>query len=353
VDYPEPSFAHVRRLSDDVGLLEHARGAVPRRQHGYCVDDVARGLVAIHREPAPDSALLDLAERYLAFVAHAQVPDNGFRNRLAYDRRWLDEAGLGDCWGRALWGLGTTFARSPRPWQRDEALVCFDLGLQRRSTWPRAMAFAALGAGEVLSVRPGHGGARRILAETTTIIGPSGLSLGWPWPEPRLGYANAVLAEALIVAGWRLERPAAAARGLRLLAWLLEHETADGHLSVTPAGGSTPTRTRPGFDQQPIEVAALADACATAFAMTADPQWRDGVRMAADWFLGANDTRTRMYDPNTGGGFDGLTPAGRNANQGAESTLALITTLQHARRLGVTPNVPAGDLDPVMAAPNG
>jgi hypothetical protein len=314
------------------------------------VDDAARGLVAIFREPLADPGLVTLAERYLAFVAHAQRTDGGFRNRLGYDRRWLDEPGHGDWWGRALWGLGTTFARSPLSWQRDEALACFESGLAHRSPWPRAMAFAALGAGEVLSVRPGHPGARRILSEMTQTVGPSGLGQGWPWPEPRLGYANATLAESLIVAGYHLERPAAAARGLRLLAWLLDHETIDGHLSVTPVGGAAPGLIRPAFDQQPIEVAALADGCATAFAITGEPRWRDGIRLAADWFLGDNDARTPMYDPETGGGFDGLTADGRNTNQGAESTLALITTLQHARGLCR----PAMDgLDPVMAAPNG
>ena len=40
-----------------------------------------------------------------------------------------------------------------------------------------------------------------------------------------------------------------------------------------------------------------------------------------------------MYDPGTGGGYDGLTATGRNTNQGAESTLALISTLQQSRKL--------------------
>jgi hypothetical protein len=212
------------------------------------------------------------------------------------------------------------------------------------------MAFAALGAGEVLAVRPGHAGARRILTDTTHVIGPSGLGQGWPWPEANLSYANATVVEALIVAGHHLERPAAAARGLRLLAWLLEHETLDGHLSPTPVGGAGPGRARPGFDQQPIEVAALADACATAFEITGEERWRDGVQLAAAWFLGDNDSRTPMYDPETGGGFDGLTEHGYNANQGAESTLALITTLQHARRL-CRPTVDG--LSPAMSSPNG
>jgi hypothetical protein len=331
--YPEPSFDHLLRLSDEVGLLEHAHGADPRHSYGYCLDDVARGLVVIFREPDPTADLLRLAERYLAFVSQAQTPWGDFHNRLGYDRRWHDAPDTGDWWGRALWALGTVVARSSVGWLRDEAGARFDLGLRCRSRLPRAMAFAALGAAEVLAVQPGHTRARRLLADTATAIGPAGVDARWLWPEPRLGYANAVLAEALIVAGRHLGRGAATAKGLRLLAWLLEQETAQGHLSVTPVGGWGPGEPRPGFDQQPIEAASLADACATAFALTGDPRWADGVHLAVRWFLGDNDAATEMRDPNTGGGYDRLTSTGRNATQGAESTLALLSTLQHGRRL--------------------
>ena len=52
-DVHQPLFDHLERLTDDRGLFEHARLAVPRREHGYCVDDVARGLVVVCREPRP------------------------------------------------------------------------------------------------------------------------------------------------------------------------------------------------------------------------------------------------------------------------------------------------------------
>jgi hypothetical protein len=87
---------------------------------------------------------------------------------------------------------------------------------------------------------------------------------------------------------------------------------------------------RPGFDQQPIEAATLADACATAWLHTADPRWAVAIRRCGDWFKGCNDVGVPMVDRRTGAGFDGLTPTGRNDNRGAESTIAAITTLQWA-----------------------
>ncbi|MEU7585617.1 glycosyltransferase [Micromonospora sp. NPDC049230] len=332
VTAPAPSFAHLLRMSDDTGLFEHARHAIVRREHGYCTDDVARGLVVVSREPEPSEELIWLAERYLAFLTHAQHADGGFHNRLGHDRRWADEPGLGDWWGRALWGLGTAVARSPASWVREEALVAFSRGAGRRTKFTHAMAFAGLGAAEVLRRHPGHVVAASLLADAARTVGPAGTDPRWPWPRQELTYANAALAEVVIVASQLREGGPPLDDGLRMLAWLRDVQLRDGRLSVVPVGGWRHGGVRLHHDQQPIEVAALADACATAATVTGDPGWDDGVRQAVGWFLGDNDLGTPMWDPATGGGYDGLTAHGPNLNQGAESTLALISTLQHARR---------------------
>jgi hypothetical protein len=328
-----PAFDHLLRLSDDTGLLEHAIGATPRRQHGYCLDDVARGLVVLAREPDPPPALRQLLERYLAFTFHAQDSTGAFRNRLGYDRRWQDLPDTGDWWGRALWGLGTVAARAGLPQLRAVALECFDLAATQRSRWPRAMAFATLGAGEVLSRYPDHQPARALLSAAAGVLGRPGPDPRWPWPEPRLGYANAAQAEALLVAGHHGHDDALVDDGLRLLGWLLDTETREEHLSLVPTRGWRPPEPRPAYDQQPIEAAALADACATAWKLTADQRWATGLRRSVAWFTGDNDRGVPMMDAGTGGGFDGLTSTAVNVNQGAESTLALLSTLQHARTL--------------------
>jgi hypothetical protein len=341
-----PSFRHLQRLSDDTGLFEHAEFSTPRIAHGYCVDDVARGLMVICREPGASAELLQLAGRYLAFLVEAQAPSGAFRNRLGPDRRWQDEPAAGDWWGRALWGLGTAAARSPVESMRETALRSFELGAHRRIRWPRAMAFAALGAAEVLAAHPDHSAAQWLLHDAVVTIGPVPVDPSWPWPEPRLTYANAALAETLIAAGARTDRGGALADGLRMLGWLLDRETSDGHLSCTPVGGRGPDDLAPGFDQQPIEAAAIADACARAMTVSEDPRWEAGLRLAIGWFLGANDGAQPMLDAATGGGYDGLTATGRNENQGAESTLALLSTLQHAHRLGIGAGVASGNGSP-------
>ncbi|MHB1598330.1 MAG: glycosyltransferase [Acidimicrobiales bacterium] len=329
----EAPFEHVLRMSDDVGIFEHASGSTPERHHGYCVDDVARALVVVEREPRPTQALLEVADRYLDFVVSAQGPDGRCRNRLGLDRRWHDEPGVEDCWGRALWALGTAAARGRDEVQRDRAAARFALGASRRSPHLRSMVFAALGAAEVLAAAPGDKVARALLAAAVRAVGRPVRDAAWPWPEPRLAYANAALAEVLVAAGELLGDVRALDDGLHLLGWLLEVQTRDGHLSVVPVGGWARGEERRCFDQQPIEVAALADACARAWRVAGDDRFSRGVDLAVGWFLGENDTTCALLDPSTGGGFDGLTPDGCNANQGAESTLAMVATLQHASDL--------------------
>ena len=334
---PLPSFEHIVAMSDSVGTFEHAKLAQPRIGHGYCTDDMARVLVAACRETPRTPASTDVARLAYLFLVDAQGVDGRVRNRRDAGGRWRGRRGVEDAWGRAMWAFGTAMRLAPADWMRQGAASAFQRGLERRSPWPRAMAFAALGAAEILTVQPRHIGARQLMADAVGAIGRPGEVTSWVWPEERLGYANAALAEALIAAGVLLDHPEVLADGLAALRWLLARETIGGHLSPTGVGGSGPGDHLPMFDQQPIEAAAMADACARAYAATGDETWRDGLILSVDWFLGGNDVGAMVCDPEHGAGFDGLEADGVNVNQGAESTLALITSLQQARAVAVAP----------------
>ncbi|HUM00156.1 MAG TPA: glycosyltransferase, partial [Mycobacterium sp.] len=309
---PSPRFDHLRRMTDRLGTFEHACFAEPRPEYGYCTDDMARVLVVATREPEPERTLNGLAGVALRFLTQAQSLDGACRNRMDNTGRWADGPALEDCWGRCIWALGTAAAHSVVAYVRQMAVVQFEFAAKGRSTSPRAMAFAALGAAELLAVDPDHRGAHNLITDyASSLTAPNG-DAAWPWPEPRLTYANAVLAEAMIAAGVALDDPTLRQRGLDLLAWLLDYEMSHGHLSPTPAAGRGADDPRPAFDQQPIEVSTLADACARAAATDASSIWPDGVLAAAAWFEGDNDAGQLMWDRETGGGFDGLHADGVN-----------------------------------------
>ncbi len=330
---PGPSFAHIVTMSDGIGTYEHAEYSAARVEEGYCTDDMARLLIATCRQPQPDGTVVGLARMAFRFLSDAQGVDGKVRSRRAAGGRWQRRRVVEDCWGRTMWAFGTATRHAPDAWMRDSASTTFDRGLEQRSPWPRAMAFAALGAAEVLSVQPRHIGARRLLADTVDVIGRPADDPAWSWPEPRLTYANAALAEALITAGSLLRRPDVLDDGLAALRWLLIRETLDGHLSPTSAAGAGPDDVAPMFDQQPIEAATMADACARAHVITGDSAWLEGIELASGWFLGANDVGVTVGDIERGAGYDGLEAGGVNRNEGAESTLALIMTLQHAQAM--------------------
>ena len=324
-------FDHVERLSDERGLFEHASGIFRLEEPGYCTDDNARLMIVTARE-ADTGSPRRLCRLALRFVLDAQDLDGQCHNRMNAAGLWTDVVGTDDCWGYSVWGLGVMAANHPDPPIRRSALRGFNKAVRQRSLCSRSMAFAALGAADVLVSDRNHQAALTLLADTLTVIGP--LPPGpWSWPEPRLTYANATLAEAVIAAGHALDSTVDLDRGLAMLDWLLDLETTGGHLSVVGLTGRGPGELAPMYDQQPIEVAAMADACWRAAVVTGDRSWLRGVAAAARWFGGANDTGLPMFDDSSGGGFDGLQPDSVDLNQGAESALSFISTMQHARGL--------------------
>jgi len=329
---PEPNFSHLLSLSGPFGTFEHADHTTARVEHGYCTDDVARVLLVVSREPEPSLEVAALAHSSTRFLAAAQGPNGQFRNRRSESGSWFGPIASEDCWGRAIWALGSTIRLSKDETLRASALVLFRRAVAARSRWPRSMAFATLGVADFLAVEPADVGARGLLHAATKVLDRPEVSDVWRWPEDRLRYANAILPEALMTAGAILNDDRLVTSGLRQLRWLLDMETSRGHLSVVPDGGRGPEADERKFDQQPIEVAAMSEACLHAFDLTGDTKWIEGHEMAVQWFMGKNDGGVVMFDVTTGGGYDGLTALGPNLNEGAESTIALLTTLQHARR---------------------
>lgn len=331
-----PPLTHLARLTTSRGLYEHALLDQPRAEHGHCVDDVARAVVVLCQKPALDRVASRLLDIYLNFTLAALVEDGACHNRMDVGGHWIDEPGIGDWWGRAIWALGFAAVHAPEKHQRASALVGFRVAARTTSNHLMSMTFAALGAGELLLVAPYEDQARRILLSAREMLALSPSSSDWIWPEPRLRYSNGSIPEATMIVGQALGDRSAIDLGVDMLEFLVGVETHKDHFSVTPVGGRGSDELEPSFDQQPIELAAIAGASARAFRITGRSRWRAEVERSWSWFLGLNDVGVQMFDPNTGAGYDGLQVDGPNFNQGAESTIAMLSTAQHAYRLGAT-----------------
>lgn len=324
-----PVFTHLLSITDARGVFEHAAYKEPRVEHGYCTDDVSRALVVVLRQAAEDPSLIGVVEIYLAFLERAVAPDGRVHNRMSPGGSWTDEPSTDDCWGRTVAALGAAARSGPTKLIRDRATKAFLRVAKVRSVEVRASSFAAIGAAELVRAQPAVAAPAKILLRDCLANIPRRASIGWDWPEPRLRYANAALCDALIVGGAALGRAQIVRQGLSMLSVLIRLETSPlGHLSVTGTHGRGPGEIGPLWDQQPIEVAAIADACAHAFTITGDLAWRRRVQLCWGWFSGDNDAGVELYEAATGAGHDGLEPTGRNENCGAESTLAALSTLQ-------------------------
>lgn len=347
-ELPDLNLAHLRSLTDQTGLLQHALFSVPRYEEGYCLDDNARALLLMalveDTGMAEGEAVRPLASRYLAFVSYAFNKELGrFRNFMSYSRRWLEGSGSEDSHGRAVWAVGTVVGRSSDPGRHSLAGQLFHAALPVVSdfTSPRAWAFALLGIDEYLRAFKGDSSVQAVraaLAERLFDLFRRSSHGDWPWFEDRVTYSNARLSQALIVSGSRMGQEPMLAAGLRSLAWLASVQCSpNGYFAPIGSNGFYARgEAKPAFDQQPLEACAMVSACLEAGRATGDGSWAERARRAFSWFLGQNHLQQSLYDPTTGGCRDGLHADGPNENQGAESTLSFLIALSAMRSAGRT-----------------
>jgi hypothetical protein len=323
------SFNHLLRLNSKFGLQEHSLLCDPRIDEGHCVDDVARALIILCREPELIDTYKPMIDLYIGFILAAIAESGQCHNRMNSDGQWTDLPTVGDWWGRAVWAMGFAVVHAPEQTQREQALNGFKKLARTRSPHLHARSFAVLGAGELLLQFPEEQSAQKIIQDAQ--LGALNLiNDSWLWPEERLRYSNATIPEAVMLAGRVMDNQSLVENGLAMLDFLINIETRDSYFSVTPVGGRGMHSADSEFDQQPIELASIADASARAYSFTHNPSYIDETHRAWDWFLGANDVGVQMFDPLTHGGYDGLQELGPNLNQGAESTISMLSTAQQA-----------------------
>ncbi len=341
-ELPPLKLDHLRHMTDETGMLQHAVFTVPNYREGYTTDDNARALmVSALLEEAGSGVAFDLASRYLAFVWFAFNTETGrFRNVMDYQRRWQEDSISDDSHGRTLWSLGTVLGRSTSLALHNMAGWMFEQALPAilNTTSPRAWAFALIGMHEYLRRFAGDRQANQVreeLANRLLTMYKNNRTDEWRWFEDRLSYCNAALPHALIMSGKWIPHADMMQAGFESLDWLVKLHHSDpegGHfVPIGSNGFYQKGGDRARFDQQPVEAQAMVSACLEAYKTATDKRWHKEARRAFEWFLGRNDLNIPIYDPTTGGCRDGLHPDRPNENQGAESTLAFLQSLMELR----------------------
>jgi hypothetical protein len=324
----------LQRLTDDTGLIQHAKYIVPDRHTGYCLDDNSRALMlcawAFSLMRGEDAK--KLISTYFSFTHFMQNPDGRFRNFMDYQRHFLDETGSDDACGRALWALGYIIWRPPRDAYRSLAYECFQKALPHvRGLNLRGKALAMLGLAAYLRCYQGDESVSALLRECADYL----LTLykkvatdDWRWFEDIICYDNGIMPMALFqtYAILRDEKYLQAAR--ETLEFLEKNLTHNGRLSIVGSRGWYKRGgPRAQYDQQPIDAAAMVLAYQSAYWVTQEKEYLKKMRLAFSWFLGENDMGMSLYDHETKGCADGLLPEGVSLNQGGESTVSFLMAL--------------------------
>jgi glycosyltransferase involved in cell wall biosynthesis len=346
----QPKFDHLHRMTDDVGIFQHAYYIIPNRNEGYCTDDNSRALIAVlmaQNLSFEDDLLTNLDCRYLSFLIHAfNDKNNQFRNFMSYDRKWFEEAGSEDCHGRAIWSLGIAIGMGKMKEFADITINIFEksVGSLLNCSSPRAWAFGLIGINAYLTRFRGDSNIKRVREELANKLFNcycSNATDNWAWIENKVTYDNGKIPQALLISGQSLQRDDMIKAGLSCLEWLLKVET-DNFGQFSPIGNNgwfLKGGEKAKFDQQPIEAQSILEACIEAFKITQDKKWIPEAKRCYEWFLGKNILNVSLYNHKTCGCSDGLMSAGINLNQGAESTLAWLLALLNICNLNIITDI--------------
>ena len=343
-----PSLVHCHKLLTDHGVIQFTRGRTPDLDSGFCLDDNARALlvaVAYLQGGSPDPVALRLGEAALEFMADASRDAPCYHNVMDRYGDFTDECASPESVGRLIWALGVTATCATQvcwrstAWQQ-LAAISHAVGAL---TSLRARAYAMLGlaaivdphaASPVLAVRqrPADADVVRWARETLYAMAAAmrfeflrSARPGWMWWEPELTYDNARPPEAMLRAAAALREPAFGETGLTAMNFLASvTQPADMFVPIGAPGWYRGGGTRPTYDQQPLEAAAMVDMYLAAAALWGDASYLKDAKTAFGWFLGNNVAGIPVADVDIGACQDGILPNGLNPNMGAESTLAYL-----------------------------
>ncbi|WP_231459553.1 glycosyltransferase [Pedobacter sp. Leaf132] len=327
---PALNLSHIELLTDDTGIIQHAKFGIPNLKEGYCIDDNARALILVllAYEQDKNKKALKLMPVYLSFIQYMQLEDGNFRNFLSFNRNYLDEVGSEDSFGRTVWSLGYLICAAPNNSYREFGRELFSNSVRhfKDLKYIRSIANTIIGVSYYLKA---HDGDELLIEEINRLSAVlvdayrKNKEDKWHWFEDILTYDNAILPLALLshyeVTG-NLESLEIAMESIE---FLNSFSFENGYLNpVGNAGWMKKHGKNPVYDQQALETMAMVLLYHKAFEITRDNKYLNLMHISYEWFLGRNSLHIPLYDFETHGCADGLQFNSVNRNQGAESTLA-------------------------------
>ncbi|MFH0840413.1 MAG: glycosyltransferase [bacterium] len=339
---PKIDLTHICKLTDSFGMIQFATHTKPEKHSGYSLDDNARALLACVRyyAMAPSRSLLNMIDKYLAYVEFSQKKDGHFNDFIFYNKTINEEqAESQDSFGRTIWSLGVLLNSNLPEAFINRGLKIFEKSkvfeFTKELKFSRAIAFSLIGLCLTAQYYEKTKNTEKE-AEIKELIKELADKLiqryqerveqaddNWLWFDNHLTYSNYKIPEALFLAYQATKDKQYLQVAEEAIKWLSTVVFDKGYYNaIGQDGWYFRNGKRAYFDQQPEDAASATEALSTAYEITKKKTYAQQARDAFAWFLGKNHLRQMMYDEATGGCYDGLGRNSINFNQGAESTLS-------------------------------
>lgn len=330
--WPSINITHLKNMTDELGLVQFANGAVPDKPSGYTLDDNSRALQTLSYAHKYLPNLLGdtsaLSKKYIklidACLGHKPIANYLKINSGVPTKQNLAED-LGDSVGRAYYALQLVAHGSLKEARQAGELI------KKLPTEPddhalRPSLFYLLGAcaavdSNDLTFLP----LLKKMAGRLVDAFNKNSTDNWQWFEPQITYANGQLCAGLIEAARLTGSKSYRKIGLASLDFLIQKcFMGEVYVPIGQNGWYSKGSDRALFDQQPEDALACIQAFDSAYRLTEDDKYIGLAKKAFSWYLGNNLVGCRMYDDQSGGCHDGLKPRRANPNEGAESLLAYL-----------------------------
>jgi glycosyltransferase involved in cell wall biosynthesis len=336
--YPPIQLRHIKKLTTDLGIIQFSKISIPDLSSGYTLDDNARALIAfcMHYKLTKDKEDLPYILIYLDFIERCQKPKGNFINYVDQENRehieQNAEVNLEDSNARAIWALGTVVSIGdtlPEAISKKASKVLLNsLKWAETIQSPRSIGFATKGLYLYNTAVPNLYVAAIINKLNAKLLSNYEIhaSSDWKWFENYMTYGNGILPESMLFAYLVTNKPIYKKVALDSLDFLMSKMFINKNFKVISNNGWLHKGEEPKeYGEQPIDVAYTIHTLNSFYDAFGTPEYKHKMKTAFNWFLGKNHLNQIMYNPVSGGGYDGLEKENVNLNQGAESTVCYLT----------------------------
>jgi glycosyltransferase involved in cell wall biosynthesis len=349
---PAINLNHLKQMTTSTGIIQFSKINQPDISSGYTLDDNARALIAMcmYFKLTSDEKSLHYIKLYLSFIRLCLRPAGNFLNYVDKQNRFTDQnktTNLDDSNGRAIWALGYLVAAKeflPEEIISEAASIIHKtIPHVEAMHSTRAMAFAIKGLNFCYSATKSSEIFNLIqtLAKRLVQMYKHESVEKWDWFEGYLTYANSILPEAMLYTWLLTGETTYKDIAVSSFSFLLSQTFNENGIEViTNKDWLQKGHTAGHFGEQPIDVAYTIMTLSKFYDTFMDEDYRVKMETAFNWFLGNNRLHQIIYNPCTGGCYDGLEETHVNLNQGAESTVSYLMarlTIEKYKHMGRKP----------------